>query len=138
MLVVGLLVFEGGLHLVLPYRVRTVGITRDCFARGIEGDQLFRHLTDARLYSALGSKPLTATQAVERRRAFVAADILLHPVELVAGDVQLVRRLIVDPKELTLHAASLHPHQAPVAANAVRDVDDQTALLPPESRHSLP
>src|SRR5205085_10916070 len=56
----------------------------------------------------------------------------------IARDVQLVWRLIVDAKKLPLDTARLHPHQSPIAADAMRHVDDQISLLQLEERHDRP
>src|SRR3712207_2540687 len=124
-LVLRLLVREGGLHVGLPDRVLAEGMAGERLAGGVELEQLLRHLPDAVLHARFGAKPVTATQAVEAGGRVVAADVFLDAVQLVAGDEEFVRVLVVDAHELALDAVDRAPHQTPVAADAVVDVDHQ-------------
>ncbi len=121
------LVGERGLELLLPVRVGTEGMAGDGLARRIELEQLFGHVAHGLLDPALGPFPGGAAETIQRRPA--AAGVLLHQVEALDRDEQLVVAVIAQLEELVRRVADADLLQADELADAVVDVDDEIADL---------
>ncbi len=114
-----LLVGKIVLKVALPRGVGREGEARRRLARRIEPDQLIGHLHDLVLNAGFGALPLRAAQAVELGLFILHADVLLHAVELIRGDVERVRTLILDVQIVARLALHGHAHGAGVHADAV-------------------
>ena len=118
---------ERVLELLLPVSVGAEGVARHRLARGVELEQLFRHVAHRLLDARLGLFPGRAAEPVERgpRRAAVALDQIepfdRHEELVVAGIAELHELLRLD--------ADLDALQADEHADAVIDVDDEIADL---------
>lgn len=65
-----------------------------------------------------------AGKAVEFGRFALGADVLLHPVELVCGHIELIRALIADVQKIAVGALRGQAHRAHILAHAMVFVDD--------------
>ncbi len=121
------LVRKGALEFLLPVRVRREGVALDGLARGIELEQLVGHVAHRLLDARLGLLPRRAAEAIERRAA--AARELLHQVEPVDGDEELVVTGVAQFHELARLVTDVDLLQPDEDTDAVVDVDDVVADL---------
>ena len=128
-LVDGQVVGEGALELLLPMGVGGEGVARHRLARGVELQQLLRHVAHRLLDLGLGALPAGAAEAIERRPG--AARVLLDQVEPLDRDEQLVLAVIAQLEELggVADAAAADLLEPDELADAVVDVDDEIADL---------
>ena len=89
---------ERVLELLLPVRVGGERVARHGLARGVELQQLLRHVAHGLLDPGLGLLPGRAAQAIQRRRD--AAGVLLDQIEPLDRDEQLVVAVIAKLEEL--------------------------------------
>ena len=121
------LVGERELELLLPVRVGRERVTLDGLARGVELEQLVGHVAHGLLDARLGLLPRRAAEAVERR--VPAARELLHEVEPVDRDEQLVVAGVAQLHELARLVPDVDLLEPDEHADAVVDVDDVIADL---------
>ena len=129
------LVGESALELFLPVSVGGKCMARHRAPLRVELEQLFRHVAHRLLDARLGFLPGGAAQPIERRPR--TSRVLLHQVEPLDGDEQLVLAGVAKLQELLRAAARSgnraadRPElfQADEFADAVVDVDDQIADL---------
>ena len=89
-LVLGLLVGKCLLKLLLPLRVRAVGVALAVLARRVEGDELPGDILRAGFDPGSGLLPLLAAQAIQLRgRAVARPRVFLQHVELGCEDVEV-------------------------------------------------
>ena len=120
---------EGVFELLLPVRVGAEGVAGHRLARGVELEQLLRHVAHRLLDLGLRLLPRRAAQAIEGRLG--AAGVLLDEIEPLDRDEQLVLAVIAELEEL-LHDVAVADGdllQADELADAVIDVDDEIADL---------
>ena len=98
LLIRGQLVLERVLELLLPVRVAGEGVARHGAARGVELEQLLRHVAHRFLDSGLRALPRRAAQPVDRRLR--RAGVLLHEVEALDRHEQLVVARVAQLEEL--------------------------------------
>ena len=84
---------------------------------------LFCDGLDALAHLTLLPLPLPAGQSVQLRGLALAADVLLHPIQLIRGHVELVAALVADVQEIPIGAVAGQAHHAHVLADAVVLVD---------------
>ena len=89
-LVGGLLIREGILQFLLPWRVFAEGVTGRTLAGRVQFDQILGDLVHVFTCLGFGGRPIRTAQFVEFRR--LGADILADLIELVGGDEQFVGR----------------------------------------------
>ena len=114
-----LLVGEVVLELPLPGGVLLEGVARHGLTLGVELEQVARDVLDGLAHLALLPLPLAAGQAVQLRRFALRADVLLHPIQLVRGHVQLVGALVADVQKVAIGALAGQAHHAHELAHAV-------------------
>ncbi len=76
------------LKLTLPVGVGPVGVADGGLPPGVEPDEVLGHVSDAAAHPGAGLGPFPAAQPRKAGRAFVPADVLLHPIHLLGGHVQ--------------------------------------------------
>ncbi len=113
----------GGEGAVVVVRGRH-GHAEGALALGVEAEQLVRHLAQVLLDLGLGAGEALPAEPVELGRA-LAARVLLHLVEPVDGQVELVAAGVLDREQIDRERAHLLVHEAQVAPDAVLDVDDE-------------
>ena len=120
---------EGAFELLLPVRVRGKRVTRNGLARGVELEQLLRHVAHGFLDLGLRLLPGRAAQAIERRLR--AAGVLLDQIEPFDRDEQLVFAVIAELEKLLHDVADAYGQllEADELADAVVDVHDVVADL---------
>ena len=121
------LVGERELELLLPVRVGRERVPLHGLARGVELEQLVGHVAHGLLDARLGLLPGGAAETIERRVA--AARELLHEVEPVDRDEQLVVAGVAQLHELARLVADVDLLQPDEHADAVVHVDDVIADL---------
>ena len=114
-----LLVGEVVLKLPLPGGVPVEGVARHGLTLGVELEQVARDVLDGLAHLALLPLPLAAGQAVQLGRFALGADVLLHPIQLVRGHVQLVGALVADVQKVAIGALAGQAHHAHELAHAV-------------------
>ena len=126
-----LLVGEGRLELLLPGPIEGEGVAGHDLARGIQPQELSRHLPHAGPHPLLGLRPRGAAQSVQRGAgpAGLSADIPLHQLKLGDGDVEPVGAGVPQVEKVSLLAAHRELPQAQVLGDAVVHVHDIVALL---------
>ena len=124
-LVDGLLVRERRLHLGLPWRVATEGVSLGVGARGVQREELLGEVVDRLADALLGTQPFRAAQlgqcrALATRVAGDPADLLdRHEDPVAAGERQL--------EVVAILAGAAAPQHLLVASDAMVDVDDEVA-----------
>ena len=98
---------KGVFELLLPVRIRAEGVARDGLARGVELEQLFRHVAHRLLDARLGPLPRRAAQAIDRRTR--CPGVLLDEVESFHRNEQLVLAGIAQLHEFLGRFASADP-----------------------------
>ncbi len=97
--------------------------------------ELVGHLLDRLLGLGLGASPGGAAEAGQTRRVLALLErVLLHQVELIDGDEELVAALVVDLEAVGLMAVDRQPLGAAIDADAVVDVDHE---IPGLERHQV-
>ena len=114
-----LLVGEVVLKLPLPGGVPVEGVARHGLTLGVELEQVARDVLDGLAHLALLPLPLAAGQAVQLGRLALGADVLLHPIQLIRGHVQLVGALVADVQKVAVGALAGQAHHAHELAHAV-------------------
>ena len=120
---------EARLELRLPVIVGGEGVALYAAPLAVQRDQVERELLRALARFGDRPLPLAGAQAGELRLRLVPADVFLHPVELIRGNVELVARKV---NELDIIAGLLVDGKrfyAREAAYAVRLVHDEIARL---------
>ena len=128
-LVGGVLVLEGGLHLLLQGVVGAEGEALRGFALGVEGDEVLGDVLHLPLGLGFEHLPGVAAEAVELRRLALAAHIARDLVQAVDGDVEDVVVLVYQADELLALAVVGHLLETREAADAVVDMGDEVAGL---------
>ena len=121
------LVLERVLELLLPVRIGAERVARHRLARGVELEQLLRHVAHRLLDPGLRPLPRGAAQPVERRPR--RAGVLLDEIEPLDRHEQLVLAGVAQLEELLHAVADADLLQADEHADAVIDVDDEVADL---------
>ena len=119
--------FERVLELPLPVGVGAERVAGDRFARGIELEQLLRHVAHRLLDPGLRPLPRRAAELVERRLR--GAAVLLNEVEPLDRHEQLVLAGVPQLHELLHRVADADLLQSDKLSDAVIDVDDEVADL---------
>ena len=122
-LVRGFLVLEGVLELALPGSIRGKGVSGGSGTGGIQLNQLSGDVLNSLLHLGLLPLPFAPGQPVELGGLPLGADVLLHPVQLVGGHIQLVAALVLDVEKIPEGALAGQAHGAHVPADAVAFVD---------------
>ncbi len=117
--------FEGVLEFLLPVGVGAEGVARHRLARGVELEQLLGHVAHRLLDARLGLLPRRAAEAIERRAR--GAGVLLHEIEPLDRDEQLVFAGVAELHELLRLEADVDALEADEETDAVIDVDDEVA-----------
>src|SRR5690606_3137747 len=113
---------EGGVR-------RREGEARMRLSSRVEVEQLRGHLQELVADALLGLLPGGAAEPVETDVLGAGADEFLDEAQLPDRQVELVVAGEVEDEEVGLHPVELHAPQAPVAAEAVVDVDAEIAFL---------
>ena len=121
------LVLERVLELLLPVRIGAERVAGHRLARGVELEQLLRHVAHRLLDLGLRALPRRAAEPIDRRPR--RAGVLLHEVEPLDRDEQLVLAGVAQLEELLHAVADADLLQADEHADAVVDVDDEVADL---------
>ena len=121
------LVLEGVLELLLPVRVGAEGVAGHGLARGVELEQLLRHVAHGLLDFRLGALPRDAAQLVDRRPG--GAGVLLDEVQSLDGHEQFVVARVAELEKLLLAVADPDLAEANEHADAMVHVHDQVADL---------
>ncbi len=115
------------LELLLPVAVRTEGVTGDGFARGVELEQLLRHIAHLFLDPRLRLLPRRPAKLVQRGAG--RPGVLLDEIEPLDRDEELIFAGISELHELLRLEADLDLLQADEDADAIVHVDDEIAHL---------
>ncbi|MCE2514627.1 MAG: hypothetical protein J4F37_06395 [Acidobacteria bacterium] len=123
------LVLERRLELLLPVGVRAERVPRQRLARGVELQELVRHVAHRLPDAGLGLLPRRAAEPVQRRVG--GAGVFLQQVELLDRDEQLVALGVAQLDELLRSPAAVHTQlpQADERADAMVEVHDVVADL---------
>ena len=120
-------VFEGVLELLLPVRVGAEGVAGHGLARGVELEELLRHVAHRLLDPALGAFPGRAAQPIERRPR--RAGVLLDEIQPFDRHEQLVVAGVAQLEKLLQRVADADLLEADERPDPVIDVDDEIADL---------
>ena len=126
-LIGGQLPLEGVFEFLLPVRIGGEGIAGHRLARGVELQQLLRHVAHGFLDAGLGLLPRGAAELVERRAR--RAGVLLDQVQPLDRNEELVLAGVAELHELLRRQADVDPLQADEHADAVVDVHDEVVDL---------
>ena len=99
-LIARLLELEQRLELPHPLGVGREGVAAGPLARGIELEELLRHVAHGAPDALLDARPARAPELVEPGSGALRARVLLEEVELVDGDVELVAAVVLEHDEL--------------------------------------
>ena len=86
------------------------------FARGVKLDQLVRHFEHRFSRLGLDLLPRCSAEPVERGLVFLAADIFLHEIDPVHGQIESVAAVIFQVEELSLGARHAALQQSRLAS----------------------
>ncbi len=95
-----LLVLEGALELLERAVARREREALRQFARGVDAEQLARHVAQRLLDVALGLLPGDAAQLVDPRRHALGADVALHQRQAVHRHEESIAAVVLDAQEL--------------------------------------
>ena len=128
-LILGLLEFERILELELPRRVLRERVPLHHLPRGVELEQLVRHVAHRLLDRGLRARPGRAAELVELRLRVRAAGVLLDEIEVLHRHQQLAAAGVLDLHHFALGRPERNALQPVKAPDAVIDVDDVVAHL---------
>ena len=120
---------EGVFELALPVAVRRKAETLGHLARGVELEQLVRHVAHFGLDARLGAGPGGAAHAVERGLGFARAAEALHQVHARQRDVELGAAGVFEQHVVALGFALGDLPQPQVLRHAVLGMDHVVAGL---------
>ena len=118
---------ERRLELRLPWRVGREGVALGDLARGVELQQLLRHLLDGAAHSRFRARPLLRAEASERRPVLARSDVAADAVGLVRRHEEAVGVRVLQLQVLALFAADTLAREPGEPRDAVLDVYDEVA-----------
>ena len=116
---------EGRLELGLPRGVRAEGVAGDLEPAAVEGDEFLGDLVHRR--PGLGAGPLPLRPAQPAHRGRVATGVRREQLDLVGGEVELVRPPVLEEQIVAGGAPHGPGDHAPVPGHPVLTVDDIAA-----------
>ena len=110
-------------------RISRESVSRNDFPLGVQGDELFRQISNRFLSLFPHLLPFVAAHSVQLRRRSFVSDVALQQFQLIRRHVQDILTGIMDFQVVLMHAVQLDGLNAFVPADAVGLVDDIVAGL---------
>ena len=118
---------ERRFELLLPGRVRREGVAVEDLARGVEVEQLPRHVGHGAANAVARARPLAGAEAGEVGVVVAGPDVARDAVRLLDGHEEPVALGVGELQKLALHALDVAHDHAGEARDAVLEVDDVVA-----------